>query len=94
MPSVDTLSQTQGVVVKVNSSHPIPENLVARARLIKTAKSNTTSLPKSAVLANETQTEFWVMKLINDTTAVKTLLPKALKLLTGWRSYRPNFRQR
>src|SRR6187402_499331 len=24
MPSVDTLSQTQGVVVKVNSSHPIP----------------------------------------------------------------------
>jgi multidrug efflux pump subunit AcrA (membrane-fusion protein) len=79
MPSVDTLSQTQGVVVKVNSSHPIPENLVARARLIKTAKSNTTSLPKSAVLANETQTEFWVMKLINDTTAVKVPVTKGIE---------------
>lgn len=79
MPSVDTLSQTQGVVVKVNSTHPIPENLVARARLIKTSKPSTNSLPKSAVLANETQTEFWVMKLINDTTAVKIAVTKGIE---------------
>jgi multidrug efflux pump subunit AcrA (membrane-fusion protein) len=79
LPTVDTLSQTQGVVVKVNSTHPIPENLVARARLIKTAKQSTNSLPKSAVLANETQTEFWVMKLINDTTAVKIPVTKGIE---------------
>lgn len=79
MPSVDTLSQTQGVVVKVNSNHPIPENLVARAYLTKTAKQNTASLPKQAVLANETQTEFWVMKLINDTTAVKVPVSKGIE---------------
>ncbi|MEO8885661.1 MAG: HlyD family efflux transporter periplasmic adaptor subunit [Mucilaginibacter sp.] len=79
MPSVDTLSQTQGVVVKVNSTHPIPENLVAKARIIKTAKANTTSLPKSAVLANETQTDFWVMKLINDTLAVKVPVTKGIE---------------
>ncbi len=79
MPSVDTLAQTQGVVVKVNSSHPIPENLTARARLIKTAKQNTTSLPKSAVLANETQTEFWVMKLVKDTLAVKVPVTKGIE---------------
>ncbi|MFA6246798.1 MAG: HlyD family efflux transporter periplasmic adaptor subunit [Mucilaginibacter sp.] len=72
MPSVDSLSQTQGIVIKVNSNHPIPENLVAKAHIIKTAKSSAPSLPKSAVLSNETQNEFWVMKLINDTTAVKT----------------------
>jgi 6-phosphogluconolactonase/glucosamine-6-phosphate isomerase/deaminase len=30
MPSVDTLSQTQGIVIKVNNTHPIPENLVAK----------------------------------------------------------------
>ncbi|MBD1391565.1 efflux RND transporter periplasmic adaptor subunit [Mucilaginibacter glaciei] len=72
MPSVDTLSQTQGVVIKVNSPHPIPENLVAKALIIKTAKSNVPSMPKSAVLSNETQNQFWVMKLINDSTAVKT----------------------
>jgi multidrug efflux pump subunit AcrA (membrane-fusion protein) len=79
MPSVDTLSQTQGIVIKVNSTHPIPENLVAKARIIKTAKSSVPSLPKSALLSNETQDEFWVMKLINDTTAVKTPVKKGIE---------------
>ncbi len=79
MPSVDTLSQTQGIVIKVNNSHPIPENLVAKALIIKAAKSSTPSLPKSAVLSNETQSEFWVMKLINDTTAVKTPVKKGIE---------------
>jgi multidrug efflux pump subunit AcrA (membrane-fusion protein) len=79
MPSVDTLSQTQGIVIKVNSTHPIPENLVAKARIIKTAKSGVPSLPKSAILSNETQDEFWVMKLINDTTVVKTPVKKGIE---------------
>jgi len=79
MPSVDTLSQTQGVVIKVNSDHPIPENLVAKARLIKTAKSSAPSLPKSAILANDMQTDFWVMKLLNDTTAVKVPVKKGIE---------------
>jgi len=79
MPSVDSLSQTQGIVIKVNSNHPIPENLVAKALIIKTAKSSAPSLPKSAVLSNETQNEFWVMKLINDTTAVKTAVKTGIE---------------
>jgi multidrug efflux pump subunit AcrA (membrane-fusion protein) len=79
MPSVDTLSQTQGIVIKVNNSHPIPENLVAKAVIIKDAKSGALSLPKSAVLSDETQREFWVMKLINDSTAVKTPVKKGIE---------------
>lgn len=79
MPSVDTVAQTQGVVLKVNSGEEIPENLVAKARIIKTEKSSTTSLPKSAILANETQTEFWVMKLINPTTAIKVPVKKGIE---------------
>jgi len=71
LPSVDTVSQTQSVELSVNTSQEIPENLIAKARIIKSAKTNTISLPKSAILANETQTNFWVMKLINPTTAVK-----------------------
>jgi multidrug efflux pump subunit AcrA (membrane-fusion protein) len=71
MPTVDTVAQTQGVVIKVNSAQQIPENLVAKARIVKATKSNTASLPKAAILSNETQTEFWVMKLINPTTAIK-----------------------
>lgn len=79
MPAVDSLSQTQGIVLKVNSANPIPENLVAKARIIKSIRPHTVSLPKSAILSNETQTEFWVMKLINPTTAVKTAITKGIE---------------
>jgi len=79
MPSVDTVAQTQGVQLRVNTSQQIPENLVAKARIVKSAKTNTISLPKSAVLANETQTEFWVMKLINPTTAVKVPVKEGIQ---------------
>jgi multidrug efflux pump subunit AcrA (membrane-fusion protein) len=80
MPGVDTASQTQGVVIKIDDSKQIPENLVAKARVIRTSKLHTASLPKSAVLTNETQTEFWVMKLINPTTAVKTPVTKGIEV--------------
>jgi uncharacterized NAD(P)/FAD-binding protein YdhS len=30
-------------------------------------------------LANETQTDFWVMKLINDTTAIKVPVQKGIE---------------
>jgi multidrug efflux pump subunit AcrA (membrane-fusion protein) len=79
MPSVDTLSQTQGVAIRLNTDKQIPENLVAHARVVTTVRSNTISLPKSAILSNETQTEFWVMKLINPTTAVKTPIKKGIE---------------
>jgi multidrug resistance efflux pump len=79
MPSVDTLAQTQAVVLKVNSDQQIPENLVAKARIVKSEKNNAASLPKEAILANETQTEFWVMKLINPTTAVKVPVQKGIE---------------
>jgi len=79
MPSVDTVAQTQGVVIKINAGQQIPENLVAKARIVKASKTNTQSLPKSAILANETQTEFWVMKLINNTTAVKVPVKEGIQ---------------
>ena len=79
MPSVDTVSQTQGVQLKANTSQEIPENLTARARIVKSAKTNTISLPKAAVLANETQTEFWVMKMINPTTAIKVPVTEGIQ---------------
>jgi multidrug efflux pump subunit AcrA (membrane-fusion protein) len=79
MPSVDTVAQTQNIVLKINSSQPIPENLVAKARLVKSAKNSAASLPKAAILSNETQTEFWVMKLINPTTAVKVPVKKGIE---------------
>lgn len=80
MPAVDTASQTQGVVIKIADDNTIPENLIAKAQIVRTSKQNTASLPKSAVLTNETETEFWVMKLINATTAVKVPVNKGIEV--------------
>ncbi|MFD2871008.1 efflux RND transporter periplasmic adaptor subunit [Mucilaginibacter ximonensis] len=78
MPSVDTTSQTQGVVIRIGGDNTIPENLIAKARIVSTSKPHTQSLPKSAVLTNDTQTDFWVMKLINANTAVKVPVTKGI----------------
>jgi multidrug efflux pump subunit AcrA (membrane-fusion protein) len=83
MPTVDAVSQTQSFVIKVNSSKQIPENLIAKVSLVKTAKSNTVSLLKSAVLTDETQSEFWIMQLIDSVTAVKVPIKKGLENATS-----------
>jgi multidrug efflux pump subunit AcrA (membrane-fusion protein) len=75
---VDSATQTQNVYIKVPSDQ-LPVNLVAKVDIVKTAKANATFLPKRAVLANETQTGFWVMKVVNDTTAVKVPVTKGLE---------------
>ena len=79
MPTVDAVSQTQSYLIKVNTDKQIPENLIAKVSLIKKAKANTTSLLKAAVLSDETQSSFWVMKLIDNTTAVKVPIQKGIE---------------
>lgn len=79
LPAVDSLAQTQRMIIKVNATHPIPENLIAKVKVVKSAADNVQVLPKSAVLTNETEDEFWVMKLINDSTAVKTMVKKGME---------------
>jgi multidrug efflux pump subunit AcrA (membrane-fusion protein) len=79
MPTVDATSQTQNIVIKVNPSHTIPENLVAKVKVPKIIREHAISLPSGAVLSNETQSEFWVMKLIDSTTAVKIPVKKGIE---------------
>ena len=77
MPTVSPTSQTEQVLVKVSDKN-IPENLIANIVLVK---SNATGLcvPKSAILTDDAQSEFWVMKVINNNTAVKTPITKGLE---------------
>ncbi|MFI5453608.1 efflux RND transporter periplasmic adaptor subunit [Pedobacter sp. UC225_61] len=79
MPAVDSLAQTQRYIIKVNAGNLIPEGLIAKVRLTKLNHPNAQVLPKSAVLANETEDEFWVMKMINDSTAVKVNVTKGIE---------------
>jgi hypothetical protein len=70
-PSMTGSSQTERFIVKLSDSDNLPENLIAKIRIIKESVINAVSLPKSSILTDETMKSFWVMKLINDSTAVK-----------------------
>ncbi len=79
MPGMDPASQTQKIILKVNTPHFLPENLIAKVKVVKSEKNNTASLPKSALLTDETQSEFWVMKMIDSSTAVKVPVTKGIE---------------
>jgi multidrug efflux pump subunit AcrA (membrane-fusion protein) len=76
-PSVDAASQTQNVILKCSKTD-IPENLIVKVRIYKKSKTKSISLPKSAVLSDETESEFWIMKMINGNTAVKVPITKGI----------------
>lgn len=78
MPALDSVTQTQKVLVKVDRGYALPENLIATINITKSASSRI-SLPKESVLADETQQQFWVMKMINDSTAVKVPVQKGIE---------------
>ena len=78
MSMVDMASQTQNVILKCNKSD-IPENLVVKVRITKSSNANAISLPKAAVLSDETETNFWIMKMINKNTAVKVAIQKGIE---------------
>jgi hypothetical protein len=73
-PALAASSQTERFIVKLTESVSLPENLIAKIRIVKESVDNAVSLPKSSILTDETMKSFWVMKLINDTTAVKVLV--------------------
>jgi multidrug efflux pump subunit AcrA (membrane-fusion protein) len=93
MPTVDAASQTQSIVIHVASSHPIPENLIAKVRIIKNERMNASSLPRSALLTDETQTEFWVMKMTDSSTAVKVPVQKGIETVDRVEILSPHFSQ-
>ncbi len=79
MPMIDSVSQTQSFSVRINPTHTIPQNLVVKIKIVKVSKATAATLPKKSILSDETLSEFWVMKLIDDTTAVKVPVKKGIE---------------
>lgn len=71
LTSMNALAQTQTILAKSNDVLYLPENLIAKVQVSKGVVGAKQILPKSCVLSDEMMHEFWVMKLINDSTAVK-----------------------
>lgn len=79
LPQIDSVSQTQVMRIKLPPGRQVPQNLIAKVRIVKSHKENVTSLPKAAVLADEAQTNFWVMKMADSVTAVKVPVVRGLE---------------
>lgn len=71
LATMNAAAQTQQFVIKPHTDAILPENLQAVVRLTTAAKTRAQVVPKEAVLTNETMDASWVMKLLNDTTAIK-----------------------
>ena len=91
MPVMDAGSQTQSIILRVNPTHPIPENLIAKVRVIKSSKSKAISLPKTCLLTDETQSIFWVMKMTDSSTAVKVPVKKGIETSNKVEILSPSF---
>lgn len=71
IPVIDAASQTQQFFIHLPVNQQLPENMNLLVRIPMKQKINAICLPLEAIQTNETQDEFWVMKLANDSLAVR-----------------------
>lgn len=79
VPSVNPETQTQTFYVELTNKKELPENLNTIVKIPYQEFSNTIAVPKSAVITDVTESEFWIMKLINDTTGVRVYIDKGIE---------------
>ncbi|MCM4157941.1 HlyD family efflux transporter periplasmic adaptor subunit [Gramella sp. AN32] len=79
LPTVDAVSQAQTFLINLPDAEDLPENLNVQVKLVQKESSNSLSIPKKALQTNELLTEYWVMKVVNDSLALKTKVTPGLK---------------
>ena len=79
LPSEDVNSQTAPYLVSLNTSIYLPENLNLMVSVPDRVSRDALTVPASAVQANEVQTDFWVMQLINDSLAVRVAVRPGMR---------------
>ena len=79
LPAMNNSSQTQRYIIQPTTLSHEPENLIAQVKIVKKMNKKAVSLPKVCILCDEVQLQFWVMKLINDSLAVKVAVKTGLQ---------------
>jgi multidrug efflux pump subunit AcrA (membrane-fusion protein) len=79
LSTIEPLAQTEKYILDPDGEINVPENLVAVVHFTKSVKENALTLPKEALLSDEAQTDWWVMKLINDSMAIKVPVTKGIE---------------
>lgn len=71
LTAMNVTAQTQTILAKSNKNLFLPENMIVKVIISNGTQSKKQILPKSCVLSDEMMREFWVMKLLNDSMAIK-----------------------
>jgi multidrug efflux pump subunit AcrA (membrane-fusion protein) len=79
LPTVDEANQTQQILIRPHTNKPLPENLNLAVEILKSRHSRTCLIPREAVMTNETQTKFWVMKVVCNKLAIKVPIKKGIE---------------
>jgi HlyD family secretion protein len=79
VPIVDVASQTQSFLIRFPGNQLLPENINLIVHVPVNQQKNALSLPLEAIQTNETQNEFWVMKLVNDSLAIRVSISVGLQ---------------
>ncbi|NLI23179.1 MAG: efflux RND transporter periplasmic adaptor subunit [Bacteroidales bacterium] len=79
MPLINAVTQTQDVLIKVRDNRQVPENLNVIVQFVRSNHSNAMLIPKEALLTNEAQQAFWVMKILHDSLAINVPVKKGFE---------------
>jgi multidrug efflux pump subunit AcrA (membrane-fusion protein) len=79
LPSVDPSSQTQTYLINCGEIGYLPENLNLSVQIPVKTVPNAVVVPKACVLSNETLDQFWVMKIVSDSTAERVDITKGIE---------------
>ncbi len=70
LTSTDSIGQAQHFLVNLNN-RSLPQNLNVQVHIISKHAQNALVIPKEALQTNELLTRFWVLKMVNDSLAIK-----------------------
>jgi len=79
LPTAETQDQTVAYIVDIKTAISLAENINLTVQFNTEQIQNAVFVPGSAVLGNEEQTCFWIMKLVNDSTCIKVPIEKGIK---------------
>lgn len=79
LPTINETNQTQIALFNLQSKRALPENLNLTIRITHLKHINSMVVSKAAVMTNETQTRFWVMKIADKHTAVEIPVTKGIE---------------
>lgn len=78
LPVIDPVNQTQAFLIALPNSQ-LPERLNVNVRTVLKQDSTALGIPHKALQTNELMTDFWVMKIFNDTLAIKEMVKPLLQ---------------